>query len=199
MTRVFRLLGLLATIALVLTIYGGTTSGSSNSADLSRGTTLRHVGSILFAILYVLLAAIHVLCWQRVHTLLRHRRTLLTGISLALPFLGVRMLYSVLSSFSGSLVPSATSTPNNNSLSKFNIVAGDWRINLVMGLIMEFVVVVIYTTVGAKTPLQNDYLPNASGPVEEHSLDANQGQKMYFQQAQAGYGNTSQGHMGYMA
>lgn len=75
MTRVFRLLGLLAMVALILTVYGGTTSDSSNSADLSRGTTLRHVGSILYAVLYVLLAAVHVLCWQRVHTLLRHRRT----------------------------------------------------------------------------------------------------------------------------
>lgn len=65
-----------------------------------------------------------------------------------------------------------------------------------MGLIMEFVVVIIYTTVGAKTPLQNDYLPNTLGSAEEHPLE---GQKMYFPQAQAGYGNTSQGHIGYVA
>jgi len=183
MTRVFRLLALLATIALILTVYGGTTSDSSN------GTTLRRVGNILYAVLYVLLAAVHVLCWLRVNTLMKHRRALLIGVSSALPFLGVRMLYSVLSSFSGSLVPS---TNNTNSLSEFNIATGDWRINLVMGLIMEFVVVVIYTTVGAKTPLQNDYNPDAQSHFEEHALNNHQGQTGYAPQAQAEYGNTPQ-------
>lgn len=83
MTRVFRLLGLLATAALVLTIYGATKSG--DAADVNSGTTLRHVGVILFVVLYVLLAAIHVLCWQRVNTLMKHRRSVCISLSNNLP------------------------------------------------------------------------------------------------------------------
>jgi hypothetical protein len=80
---------------------------------------------------------------------------LLIAISSALPFLGIRVLYSVLSSYSGSPVPNAESS-THNSLSKFNISNGDWWIYLLMGLIMEYVVVVVYTTAGARIPLQDD-------------------------------------------
>jgi hypothetical protein len=81
---------------------------------------------------------------------------LLIAISSALPFLGIRVLYSVLSSYSGSPIPNAESS-TNSSLSKFNIINGDWRIYLVMGLIMEYVVVLVYTTAGSRIPLQDDY------------------------------------------
>jgi hypothetical protein len=199
MTRIFRLLGTMATVALVLAIYAGTSSNGSGSTS----TTLRHVSSILFAVLYFFLVAVHVMCWLHVDTLMKHRRFLLIGISSALPFLGIRVLYSVLSSFSGSFVPSTTSTAKSNSLSKFNIATGDWRIHLVMGLIMEFVVVVIYTTVGAMTPLQNDYHSNSPGsPSGNYPL---QGQTEYFPQGQAAYapkGDAAyapRGHNGYVA
>jgi len=81
---------------------------------------------------------------------------LLIAISSALPFLGIRVLYSILSSYSGSLVPNIE-VSTNNSLSKFNASNGDWRIYLVMGLIMEYVVVLVYTIAGARIPLQDDY------------------------------------------
>jgi hypothetical protein len=105
---------------------------------------------------------------------------LLIAISCALPFLGIRVLYSILSSFSGSLISTASSAPNTNSLAKFNMASGDWRIYLVMSVLMEIIVTVIYTTAGAKTPLQQDYHLNASGnPEEEHPL--------YSSQALSGY------------
>lgn len=70
MTRIFRLLGTMATVALVLAIYAGTSSNGSGSTS----TTLRHVSSILFAVLYFFLVAVHVMCWLHVDTLMKHRR-----------------------------------------------------------------------------------------------------------------------------
>jgi hypothetical protein len=115
------------------------------------------------AVLYVIY--IHFYCFHYADTI---HSQLLVAISSALPFLGIRVLYSVLSSYSGSPVPNAES-PTNSSLSKFNISNGDWWIYLVMGLIMEYIVVLIYTTAGTRIPLQDDYsdsdLPLAKEPV----------------------------------
>jgi hypothetical protein len=58
-----------------------------------------------------------------------------------LPFLGVRVAYAILSTFA---------TPTNK-LSRFNhtVRGGDWKVHLVMSLVMEYVAVVIYAFVGA--------------------------------------------------
>ena len=74
------------------------------------------------------------------------------------------MVYTVLASFSGSpIATSTTTTTTTNSLSKFNLVNGDWRIYLVMALVMEYIVVIIYATVGATLPLQKDFRLNYAG------------------------------------
>ena len=67
----------------------------------------------------------------------------------------MRVLYSVLSSFSPIDVGGVTS--GSTSLAKFNSSTGDFGIWLVMSPVMEFVVIVIYVAVGLATPLQNDY------------------------------------------
>jgi len=176
----FRVLGLIGSVGVGLSIYGGSNATSSDPETLKNSNTYRHVGTILFAVLYVALALLHVLCWFQFKTLTKNRRALLIAISCALPFLGIRVLYSILSSFSGSLVSTASSTPNTNSLAKFNMASGDWRIYLVMSVLMEIIATVIYTTAGTKIPLQQDYHLNASGNAdEEHPL--------YNSQALSGY------------
>jgi len=156
-TKAWRLLGLLATIALALSVYGSTETSPS---EVSNGTTLRRVGAFLFFLLYLLLVGVHAYCWMNVGRLMKHRRTLLTAISSALPFLGIRVIYSILSAFSGSLSFSGTAstTPNTSALAKFSMLTGDWPIYLVMSVLMELVVVVIYTTAGARIPLHQDYV-----------------------------------------
>jgi hypothetical protein len=64
-------------------------------------------------------------------------------VTVALPFLGVRVAYSVLSVY-------ATS---DAKLARFNRPPlGDWKLYLVMSLVMEYMAVVIYSTVGALLP-----------------------------------------------
>ncbi|KAF7979923.1 hypothetical protein HWV62_40334 [Athelia sp. TMB] len=166
-TRAFRLLGLLATIALALSIYGSTETSPST---VSNGSTLRRVGSLLFLALYLLLAALHGYCWANVARLMKHRRTLLVAISAALPFLGVRVVYSVLSAFSGPLSFSGTAAAapaSTGFLAKFSMLTGSWPIYLCMSVLMELVVVVIYTTAGARIPLQQDYVQQAKFADDE--------------------------------
>jgi len=154
--RVFRILHLVGMAGIALAIYGGSTANDTDPQKQSNSNMFRHIGTILFLILYLALAFLHVVYWFQIRTLIKHRRPLLIAISCALPFLGIRMLYAVLSTFSGSLVVTSSSTTNTNSLSKFNMATGDWQIYLVMSVMMEGIVAVIYTTAGAKLPLTED-------------------------------------------
>jgi len=86
-----------------------------------------------------------------------HSPQLLKAISIALPFLVVRTVYSVLSTFSSSTFSVTATTPNDSSLARFNIVTGEWQIYLVMDMLMEYAVVIIYTVAGLMLPLDRDY------------------------------------------
>jgi uncharacterized membrane protein AbrB (regulator of aidB expression) len=75
LTRGYRLLGLLGIVALALSIVGGSNATSTKPSELSQSNTYRHVGSILFVVLYALLIAVHVGCWLYASKLMKHRRT----------------------------------------------------------------------------------------------------------------------------
>ena len=79
---------------------------------------------------------------------------LLVGISCALPFLLVRVIYSVLSGYSPSAVPGQPAA--HNSLSKFSSQTGSWGIYLVMSVLMELIVIFIYIATGLSIRLQDD-------------------------------------------
>ncbi|KAH7883944.1 hypothetical protein F5I97DRAFT_1938582 [Phlebopus sp. FC_14] len=151
----FRLLHLLGTAALILTIIGisNTSSSSQSSANVER-----RVGVLLFAALYIILVIVTFMRWSRRSTIMKYRRQLLIAISCALPFLAVRTLYSILSTFSSStFITTGTTANSTNDLSKFNMFSGEWQIYLTMDMVMEFVVVIIYALAGNMLPLDQDY------------------------------------------
>lgn len=80
----WRILSILSAVALGLVIYGGTNSTSTNANTLKESNTYRHIGSLLFLALYLLLLAVHAFAWMRFSTLMRNRRTLLKAISCAM-------------------------------------------------------------------------------------------------------------------
>ncbi|OJA19479.1 hypothetical protein AZE42_04922 [Rhizopogon vesiculosus] len=150
--RLFYLLKMLGLGALVLTIIGISDSGPSST------TAMRRVGVLLFALLYIIITGICITLWFRATTVMRYRKELLKAISIALPFLAVRTLYSVLSTFSSSTFSfSTSSTSSDGDLAKFNIVTGEWQIYLVMDMLMEYAVVVLYAVAGLLLPLDQDY------------------------------------------
>jgi hypothetical protein len=157
--RPFRLLQLLGTIALVLTIIGISDETSSTSGSSSSGNTMRRAGVILFAVLYIILVGVCLHQWTQIHSVMRYRKQLLKAISVALPFLAIRTLYSILSTFSSSsFSTSSTSTTSDTSdLAKFNLFTGEWQIYLVMDMLMEYAVVIIYSVAALVLPLNEDY------------------------------------------
>ncbi|TDL17892.1 hypothetical protein BD410DRAFT_901222 [Rickenella mellea] len=165
-TRHWRVLRLLLVVALALAIVGGTDASSSSLSTQHTGTTLRKVASLIFLGSFIIIVIIHFLYWSRKDKILLHRRTLLVGISAALPFLAVRILYSILSSFSPNSLGAQTLgvAPGHTSLSKFNTVTGSWVIYLIMSLLMEIIAVLIYCTTGTLIPLQKEEQDYESGP-----------------------------------
>ncbi|KII86377.1 hypothetical protein PLICRDRAFT_56088 [Plicaturopsis crispa FD-325 SS-3] len=162
----FRLLNLVPIAGLVLSIIGGTDSTSDSASTVAQGKTLRRVGAWLFVAIYVVAVVVHVGCWLNSRALLRHRRNLLKGISLALPFLAVRLAYSVLSTYASngfSVTSAATSSTTPASLHKFNALTGSWALYLVMALLMEYIVVGIYITVGVLTPISKEEVDYEAG------------------------------------
>ncbi|KAK7682031.1 hypothetical protein QCA50_014995 [Cerrena zonata] len=152
MEKGLRILGVMAIVGIVLIIVGGTQTASADGdiSKLNQAMTLRHAGSIIFVVLFVLLVLVHLFFWANRRTILEHRRKLLIGISCALPFLGVRVIYGILSSYAP-LIPT-----EKGGLSQFSLSTGSWGIYLGMSVLMEFAAVLIYTFVGITTPLQRD-------------------------------------------
>ncbi|KAI6133378.1 hypothetical protein EDD16DRAFT_1890941 [Pisolithus croceorrhizus] len=151
--RAFRLLHLLGVAALVLTIVGISESGSS-------ATTMRRAGVILFAVLYVIIVLGAVVQWASRQQVMKYRKQLLIAISVALPFLAVRTLYSILSTFSSSTfitTDSTTTSTSNGALAKFNMFTGEWQIFLAMDLLMEYICVLVYIFAGSTLKLDQDY------------------------------------------
>ncbi|KAI5123723.1 hypothetical protein M0805_000316 [Coniferiporia weirii] len=157
-TTRLRLVKLLITTGLVISIVGAIEASSSSESSRNTSTTLRRVGSILLAASYVILVFVHFLFWQAGDELVKFQKTLLKGISCALPFLAVRTLYSVLSSFSpaSSFTSTGVSSGSSSGLAKFNSISGEWQIFLVMGILMEFIVVSIYIFFGLRLPISKE-------------------------------------------
>jgi hypothetical protein len=93
---------------------------------------------------------------------------LLIAISSALPFLAVRMIYSILNAFSNtaSLSSADAARQPHNSLTKFNLIVGDWRIYLVMSLLMEYIAVLIYSITGFMIPNAKEPAPSDKEQVQ---------------------------------
>ncbi|KAH7929343.1 hypothetical protein BV22DRAFT_131576 [Leucogyrophana mollusca] len=140
-SRPFRLLHLLGLGALTLTIIGISNATSQSSSSQSTANTMRRAGVLLFALLYVIIVAITGFAWTRAYTIMKHRKTLLLAISIALPFIAVRTLYSILSTFSSDTfaVTGTATTPNTSSLAKFNMTTNSvkWPATSILSTVLS--------------------------------------------------------------
>jgi len=146
MSRTLRLIGALTIAAMAIAIAGGVNQYSSKHSDVTTGRTLRRVASVIFAVAFVLIVIVHIASWSYRYVIMKHRRTLLVGISFALPFLGVRVAYGILSAWSAA----------SPTLARFDAITGKWIFFLVMGLVMEYCVTLIYLLTGTTIPLRRD-------------------------------------------
>ncbi|KAH9945606.1 hypothetical protein B0H21DRAFT_709309 [Amylocystis lapponica] len=162
-TKGVKLAGLVATVGLILAIMGGVKTGNaSTESDLNEGVKLRRIGTALFVVVYAFDVLFNVLLWSERSRLLLNRRKFLTRITFALPFLSVRILYSVLSAFAPTEETigangKVTFFSSNSGLARFSQTSGDWALYLIMSVVAEFITVVIYAVTGMTTSLENDY------------------------------------------
>ncbi|KAH9927511.1 uncharacterized protein BXZ73DRAFT_90761 [Epithele typhae] len=164
--RGLRLLGVLGTVALILAIVGGTSAGNPSSAsDLSSGTNLRHVGTILYVVVYAGVVLLTAYCFAHRARILRYRRQLLAGVAAALPFLFVRTLYAVLSAYAPSRI--RFDAAGNEELVRRRL--GEWGFYLVMSVMMEYAAVLIFVVVGLATPLSKDVGPDYDAAAAKRS------------------------------
>lgn len=73
------LLGVLNSVALALFVIGGVKLGNAKSEDdVHSALNYRHIGAVLFLVLYLFVALVHGYFWLRIGSLMKHRRRVST-------------------------------------------------------------------------------------------------------------------------
>ena len=130
-----RLAELLITVGLILSIVGGINAGTDFSkTGVYKTQTLSKVGLALFIAAFGILCAITAVLSQSIRHAEEGEKRILFAVAASLPFLLVRLLYSVLAVFA-----------KEKSFSLFN---GNVTILLCVALLEEAVIVAIYEGVG---------------------------------------------------
>ncbi|KAL4960164.1 uncharacterized protein BDV14DRAFT_204998 [Aspergillus stella-maris] len=133
-----QLLHIPALIALGLAIAGGTNSASSDPSKQSTGKNETRGACVLFAVMYASLVALWSITTRDVKKMDTVQKRIYFAVFAALPFMGARVVYSLMSSF--------------GSDRRFSMIYGDVGVRLGMATIEEFVVVFMYTVLGVVTP-----------------------------------------------
>jgi hypothetical protein len=139
--QLFRVLGLPGLAGLVLSIVGATNLLGDNSSNTSQGFAELKAAVLLFLAVYVadILITMHAF-FKAAHVRAGERR-LLYAVSATLPFMAVRMIYSILCVFAN----------KPKYFSSWNL---EWTAILVhglMGVLMEVIIVTIFIIVGLLT------------------------------------------------
>lgn len=138
--KIFLPIQLASLIALVLAIIGGTDQSASNPSKVDTGRTLNRVAVILFLAIWAGLSGITILTYTRIRWVLSTERKLLYAAMISIPFLLIRVAYSLAVGFS-----SSKSSPFYT-----------WNVNVwaqaFMQFFMEVIVMIIYVAAGLMTP-----------------------------------------------
>jgi len=150
----FRLLQLLITVGLILCIVGGTSSYSSTGVYEPQATT--KAGVLLYLVSWAILVGIAIFITTRHSNGPRDEQRLVWAVLIALPFILVRVVYSIISVFS-----------HNRH---FNLITGSVVIHVFMSVLEEMVVVIIYLAIGWKTEA---VAPTNQGPIASRPWKGN--------------------------
>ncbi|KAJ8069268.1 hypothetical protein OCU04_002930 [Sclerotinia nivalis] len=142
--RLLKLIEILTLVGLILGILGGTNASHlyTTTGKWIPGTESK-VSNILFIVAFVALLITTILTSSSISHAENGEKRILLAVALALPFLSVRLLYSVLSTF----VTHST---------QFNSFTGSITILLCMSLLEELVIVVIYLAIGLTLKVQSE-------------------------------------------
>jgi hypothetical protein len=133
-SRVIQVALLPTTIALIFCVVGGIDESNSSASEISEGKKFTKIGVMIFFLIYILLFSLVVITIKDVGNAPRGEKYVYLAVVCALPFLAVRLLWSILATFS------------NNS--DFSLAGGKPLIQLFMAIVEEFIIVCFYTLVG---------------------------------------------------
>ena len=128
-------------LALVLAIVGGTRLVSDSASKRSSGHKFSQAGIIIFLVVFIVYVGLCLLTTAAIHSVADGDKNMLYAVNLALPFIFVRILYSMLAVF---LTNQTT----------FALVNGSAIAQLCMATIEEMIVVVVYLGVGITAPVR---------------------------------------------
>ncbi|KAL1894922.1 hypothetical protein Sste5346_005609 [Sporothrix stenoceras] len=151
--RILRLLQLLVLVGLILSIVGGTSMSSTVGDELNKGETISYTvnseskaGIALMIIGYVLLLLSALVISTKLGAIVDGEKRLLLAVFVVLPFVFVRLLYSILSAFDSS----------NANFRQFGGSTSAGYVVLGMCTVMEIISVIIFEVVGMTLP----YVPH---------------------------------------
>jgi hypothetical protein len=131
--RHFRIVQIILTVGLILSIVGGTSITLAADGSYTLPTTSK-IGVILYIVGYVAILFILLVSIPRRYVVAGKERYVPIFISVALPFIAVRLLYSIFAVFLHDHM--------------FSIATGSVPINIGMSVVEEFVVVGLYVLLG---------------------------------------------------
>ncbi|KIK71400.1 hypothetical protein GYMLUDRAFT_33562 [Collybiopsis luxurians FD-317 M1] len=141
-TYFLRIIALVVTAALALSIAGGLLGTHVAPNDAHTGLLLRRIAAGLYAGSYLLLVGMTFMSWSYGYLMRSWRRNLLGGATVALLPLGARAAYAVLEAWSSSDI-FGSQLSSNPTLAEFNPVTGNYLTYLLIGLVMEYLVALL--------------------------------------------------------
>jgi len=154
-SRFLQLLQLPAAIALIICIVGGSDLTDSSTSEQSTGKKLIKAGLIIFLIIYICLFLLIAKSASEIHSIPSGEKRVLAALIIALPLLGVRILFSLLAYFS--------------TISTFSPTTGSVIVRAFMAILEEILIVIAYTLVGIMAPRYGDAMRDTemeSQPLE---------------------------------
>jgi hypothetical protein len=137
---IFRITHLLIIVGLALSIAGGVKAIPTNkAAEISDGRSLRKGAAILFLIGYIVNLGLAVLAFLRIRDAWDGDRKIIYAAVASMPFLFVRLIYTVIVSF-------------DTTSSTFNAFSPNIYAQAFMQITMEFIVFGIYLAAGLTVP-----------------------------------------------
>ena len=134
----FRILQIVTTIGLIVSISGGSTTNTSPDAGPVEPSTTSKVGVVLYIMSLAGCVVVFIMSIGSIRIIPTSERSLAPGIALAIPFIGARLSYSILVMFL-----------HNHIFSPIN---GSIIFRVVLSVSTEVIVIAIYLFLGFRLP-----------------------------------------------
>ena len=138
-SRFLQLLQLPAVVALILAIVGGSDLTDKSPSARNTGEKLIKAALIIFLVIYVCLFLLVAKSTSEMDRLPPGEKRVLFALIVALPLLGVRLLFSILEYFS--------------TISTFSPTRGNVVVRALMATLEETIIVIGYTSAGILVPM----------------------------------------------